>query len=99
MKIARIILAGAAAALIVVSSQAWAQQELTGMVTKIDRIHGTVAIERPQSGTVGANAGNTAEELKAQGGVSLDDVHAGDRVTLSVTEAGGTRTITKIQKQ
>jgi hypothetical protein len=98
MKIATIILAGVAA-LAIAGSEVQAQQALTGMVTKVDRIHGTVAILRTQSGTVGANAGSAAEELKAQGGVSLEDVHAGDRVTLSVTEAGGTKTITKIERQ
>jgi hypothetical protein len=98
MKIATIVLSGAAA-LTIVNSEAWAQQALTGTVTKVDRIHGTVAIQRTQSGTVGANAGSAAEELKVQSGLSLDDVHAGDRVTLSVTDAGGTKAIAKIQKQ
>ena len=98
MKIATIILVGAAA-LTIANSPASAQQALTGVVTEVDRIHGIVAIQRTQSGTVGANAGSATEELKAQGGLSLDDVHAGERVTLSVTEAGGIKTITKIEKQ
>jgi len=98
MKIAEIILAGAAA-LAVISSGALAQQALTGTVTIVDRIHGVVAVRQTQSGTVGANTGGAAEEFKAQNGLSLDDVHAGDKVTYSVTEAGGVKTITKIQKQ
>jgi Cu/Ag efflux protein CusF len=76
-----------------------AQQALTGTVTKVDRINGTVAIRQTQSGTVGANTGGAAEDFKAQDGLSLDAVHAGDRVTFSATEAGGIKTITKLQKQ
>lgn len=98
MKIAKIILAGAAA-LIVINSGASAQQALTGTVTEIDRIHGTIAIQRTQSGTVGANTSRAAEEFKAQDGLALDAVHAGDKVTFSATEAGGIKTITKLQKQ
>jgi Cu/Ag efflux protein CusF len=98
MKIAKIILAGAAA-LIVISSGASAQQALTGTVTEIDRIHGTIAIQRTQSGTVGANTSGATEEFKAQDGLALDAVHAGDKVTFSATEAGGIKTITKLQKQ
>jgi Cu/Ag efflux protein CusF len=98
MNIAKIILAGIAA-LAIISSAALAQQALTGTVTKVDRIHGVVAIRQTQSGTVGANTGGAAEEFKAQDGLSLDTVHAGDRITFSATEAGGIRTITKLQKQ
>jgi hypothetical protein len=29
----------------------------------------------------------------------LDTLHAGDKVTFSATETGGTRTITKLEKQ
>jgi Cu/Ag efflux protein CusF len=98
MKVARIILAGTAA-LTLIGSAALAQQALTGTVTKVDRINGTVAIRQAQSGTVGANTGGAAEDFKAQDGLSLDTVHAGDKVTFSATEAGGIRTITKLQKQ
>jgi Cu/Ag efflux protein CusF len=98
MKIAKIILAGTAG-LAIISSAALAQQALSGTVTKVDRINGTVAIKQAQSGTVGANTGAAAEEFKAQDGLSLDAVHAGDKVTFSATEAGGTKTITKLQKQ
>jgi Cu/Ag efflux protein CusF len=98
MKIAKILLAGSAA-LTIISSAVLAQQALTGTITKIDRINGTVAIQQTQSGTVGANTGGATEEFKAQGGLSLDAWHAGDKVTFSATEAGGVKTITKLQKQ
>ena len=98
MKIAKIILAGSAA-LTIISSAALAQQALTGTVTKVDRINRTVAIQQTQSGTVGANTGGAAEEFKAQTGLSLDKLHAGDKVTFSATETSGIKTITKLQEQ
>ena len=94
-KIAKVILLGAAT---LISSAASSQQELTGTITKVDRINGTVAIQQTQSGTTGANIGG-AEEFKTPQGLSLDTLHAGDRVTYSVTETGGVKTITKLQKQ
>lgn len=39
-----------------------------------------------------------AEEFKAQNGALLDTVHAGDRVTFSVTGTGANKTITKFEK-
>jgi Cu/Ag efflux protein CusF len=98
MKIAKIILAGTAA-LNIISSAALAQQALTGTVTKVDRINRTVAIQQTQSGTVGANTGGAAEEFKAQEGLSLDKLHAGDKVTFSATETSGIKTITRFQEQ
>ena len=77
---------------------ALAQQALTGTITKVDRINGTVAIQQTQSDTTGANIGG-AEEFKTQKGLSLDTLHAGDKVTFSATETGGIKTITKIQTQ
>ena len=97
MKIPRIILAGTAVAII--SSAALAQDALTGTVTQVDRIHRTVAIRQTQAGTVGANTGGAAEEFKAQDGLSLDALHAGDRVTFSASQAGGVKMITKFQPQ
>ena len=98
MKIASILLAGTTV-LTVISSAALAQQGLTGMVTKIDRTKGTIAIQREESGTVGSGAGGATEEFKAQDRSSLDAVHAGDKVTYSVTDTGGMKTVTKLQKQ
>jgi Cu/Ag efflux protein CusF len=97
MKMAKIVLAGTAA-ITLISSVAFAQQALTGTVTGIDRINGTIAIKQTQSGTVGANTGGAAEEFKVQNGM-LNALHAGDKVTFSATEMGGTKTITKIEKQ
>jgi Cu/Ag efflux protein CusF len=98
MKIAKIILAGTAA-LTIIGSAALAQQALTGTITKLNRINGTIAIQPTQSGTIGANSGGAGEEFKVQDGLSLDTVHAGDKVTFSAMEKDGVKTITKLQKQ
>jgi Cu/Ag efflux protein CusF len=97
MKLAKLVLAGAM--LMVIPSVTWAQQALTGTVTTIDRISGTIAIRQTQSGTVGGSAGGaTEQQFKAPQG-TLEKIHAGDRVTFSVTESGGKNTITKIESQ
>ena len=96
MRLARIILAGSVLAAL--GSTALAQQALTGTVTTINRISGTIAIRQTQSGTVGANTGCAVEQFKAQESL-LDMVHAGDSVTFTVSADGPTKTITKIEKQ
>jgi hypothetical protein len=86
-------LVGAAATLAFLGSAALAQDAKTGMVTQIDRLNSTVAIEQKQDGTVGASGG-IVKQFKVQG-VSLDALHAGDQV--SFTQSGDT--ITKIDKK
>jgi hypothetical protein len=94
MKIATIVSAGAMV-LTILGSVALAQQERAGTVTGINRLNYTIAIRPTQNGTVGANTGGAAEDFKVQGGLSLEDLHAGDKVSFSATG----KTITKIQKQ
>lgn len=85
----------AAAALAFIGTTAFAQDANTGMVTQIDRLNGTVAIQQKQDGTVGAGGGSgTVKQFKVQG-VSLDAFHAGDQV--SFTQSGDT--ITRIEKK
>jgi Cu/Ag efflux protein CusF len=96
MRIAGIIMA--AAALSVAGTAAFAQQTRTGMVTRIDRISSTVSIRDMPDGTTGTNAGAATEEFKVQDGARLNTLHAGDRVTFVVSDAAGTKTITKIDK-
>ena len=76
-----------------------AQETNEGLITRINRLNGTVAIQQEQSGTVGANPATVTDEFKVQDGSLLETVHAGDKVTFSVTESGGVKTITKIQRQ
>lgn len=97
MKLVGIVLAGSV--LTVIPSLALAQQSLTGTIIMVDRISGTIGIQQAQSGTVGAGTGGaTEQQYKAPDGV-LDRVHAGDKVTFSVSEIGGKKIITKIENQ
>jgi Cu/Ag efflux protein CusF len=97
MKIAGMIMA-ATAALSIVGTSALAQQVRTGMVTKIDRISGTISIKDMPDGTTGANDGAATEDFKVQDGARLNALHAGDRVTFALSDAAGTKTITKIDR-
>jgi Cu/Ag efflux protein CusF len=98
MRTAKIILASATAVTILMSV-ASAQEPLTGTVTQVDRLNGTIAIRQTQSGTVGSNTADAAEEFKISDGPLLTSLHAGDRVTFSLTESGGAKTITNLKKQ
>jgi Copper binding periplasmic protein CusF len=97
MKLAKLVLTGVL--LTGIASLASAQQTLTGTVTTIDRISGTVAIAERQSGTVGASTGGVVEQQFKASDDLLQKIHAGDRVTVSVTESGGKKTATKIERQ
>ncbi len=79
-------------------SAAFAQQKLTGTLTMIDRPDRNVVIQRAQNGTVGTNGGEK-DLLKVPPEMSLDGVHVGDKVAYTVTEAGGVKTVTKLEKQ
>ncbi|WP_448041928.1 copper-binding protein [Bradyrhizobium liaoningense] len=95
----KFIFAGAAV-LSLLGSSAFAE-DMTGMITRIDRLNGTISIQQTQKGTVGASAGSAGalQEYKAKDAAMLDAVHAGDRVNYSATETNGTGTLTKLQKQ
>jgi len=96
MKHASIISVGVA---VLISSAALAQQAHTGVITEINRLNNTMAIRPVQNGTVGANTGAASEAFKIQSGISLDSLHAGDRVSYSASGSDGAKTITKIQRQ
>lgn len=98
MRTARIILP-IAFAIGINMSAALAQQASEGMITMIDRLSGTVSILRTPGGTVGTNAAAGAEAFKVSDTALLENVHAGDRVTFSLSESGGTKTITKLERQ
>jgi hypothetical protein len=98
MKVANIILASAATVTII-GSAALAQQKLTGTITELDRLNGTIAIQPTQNGTVGAATGAGAEKFKTQDGALLGSLHAGDKVVLTVIEKDGVKMITEAQKQ
>lgn len=98
MKTAKAIFAGAALTLFACSG-AIAQQSMTGTISKVDEASGKVAIQLAQGGTVGASSGAAAEEFKVQDGLLFNAIKPGDKVTFTVTDTGGVKTITKLEKQ
>lgn len=99
MGTAKFIFAGAAV-LGMLATSALAD-DMTGMVTRIDRLNNTISIQQTQKGTVGGSAGGAGalQEYKAKDAAMLDAVHAGDRVTYAATDTDGSGTLTKLQKQ
>lgn len=99
MGTAKFVLAGAAVVTMLISS-AFAD-DMTGMVTRIDRLNNTISIQQTQKGTVGGSAGGAGalQQFKAKDAGMLDAVHAGDRVTYAATDTDGSGTLTKLQKQ
>lgn len=73
-------------------------EEVSGLVTKIDRLSGTIAIQQPQNGTVGAS-GSPTREFKVQETGALENVHAGDRVSFTANDVKGVKTITNLKRQ
>jgi len=98
MRIAEFILVGAAF-VVVTSFSALAQQPRLGLITEVNRLNNTIAIRKIQVGTVGANNSGPSESFKVPSNISLESIHAGDRVSYSANESEGTKTITKIDRQ
>jgi Cu/Ag efflux protein CusF len=97
MKRAITLALSAAAVGTCLSASALAAEQNKGMITGINRLNGTIAIEPVQEGTVGQSP--VAEQYKVQNGAMLDGVHAGDRVTFSAAENESGKIITKLEKQ
>jgi Cu/Ag efflux protein CusF len=87
----------ASAALALLGAAAFAEDMKTGIVTQIDRLNSTIAIQPSQDGTVGSSGG-TVTRYKVQGS-TLEDLHAGDQVSFSAAQNAGVDTITKIEKK
>ncbi|MDB5584385.1 MAG: hypothetical protein JWR80_9561 [Bradyrhizobium sp.] len=98
MSIAETTLVGAIALILGISG-AFAQQTLTGSIAKVDEANGKITIQQTQSGTIGAGTGSAVEDFKVQDGLMFNAVQAGDKVIVTVTDDGGVKTITKLQKQ
>jgi hypothetical protein len=74
-------------------------KDLTGQVTRVNRLDNTIAVRPIQNGTVGANSAASEQQFKVKDGVSLEDLHAGNRITYSLSDSGGAKTITKFKVQ
>ena len=97
MGTAKILLASAAA-ISVLTSAAFAEDNLAGTITRINRINNTIAIRQTPAGTASDDSDGPVREFKAKDGRMLEDVHAGDQVSFSTTGNDGVRTITKLEK-
>ena len=91
MRAAKIVMTSLAAASLITS----AAFAMSGMVTKIDRLRGTISIQQIQTGTVGA-AGAAVQEYKVPKAQSLEAFHAGDKVTFTASDSDGGKTIDKL---
>ena len=94
MTIAKIILASATA--IILSSAAWAEEQTTGQILKIDQANGKITLQHMQ-GVV--NPATGPDEYKMQDGLALNGLKVGDPVTYAAGQIGGVWTVTKIQKR
>lgn len=97
MKIARTI-SVCALTVVLTMSAASAQQAIHGVVTGIDEPGGTISVQQTTSGTVAASGAASADSYKVKDGLLFNAVHLGDRVSISVETFGGTKTITKLDK-
>ena len=75
----------------------YAQQNLTGTVVNLDEQKGTITVKQTQSGTVGESG--ASQEFKAKDGLLFNALKAGDKVTFTVSDIDGTKTITNLSKQ
>jgi Cu/Ag efflux protein CusF len=97
MTIAKIIWAGAAA--MIISSAAWADEELIGRVIKMDPANGKITLEHRLAGTVGAAGGNTfVDEYSLQNDVAFKGLKVGDPVSFTASQIGGVWSVTRLQK-
>jgi hypothetical protein len=92
MKIASILLAGTL--VLGVSGAVSAEDAQTGLVTQLNRLTNTISIKRVQTGTVGANVSNPAEQFRVKDGLSTDNLHAGDRISFQSADKNGVQTLT-----
>lgn len=92
MKITSILLAGTL--VFGAGVAASADDSQTGMVTQLNRLTNTISIKRVQTGTVGANVSNPAENFKVKDGLSTDNLHAGDRISFQSADKDGVKTLT-----
>ena len=92
MKITAILLAGTL--VLGVGVAAKADDSQTGMVTQLNRLTNTISIKTVQTGTVGANVSNPAEQFKVKDGLSTDNLHAGDRISFQAADKNGVKTLT-----
>ena len=86
-------------ALALCSAGVFAQEPRLGTISRVDEANGTIAIAEAQIGTTGSGAGAAAQEFKLQDGLLFNAIKEGDRISYTVEDVRGVKTITKLQKQ
>ena len=86
-------------AVALLSTGASAQESRLGTISRLDEANGTIAIAEAQSGTTGSSAATASQDFKLQDGLVFNAFKEGDRVSFTVQDIGGVKTITKLEKQ
>jgi Cu/Ag efflux protein CusF len=98
MTTSRAIILGVAASAML-SLGALAQESRQGTISRIDPAKGTIAVSETQTGTTGSSAMSSPQEYKLQDVLLVNAIKDGDRISFTVEEKNGVKTITKLQKQ
>jgi Cu/Ag efflux protein CusF len=81
-------------------SFASAQEARHGIVAGVDEATGSITIQQPQVGTVGANSpAGPPDRYAVQDGLLFNAFRVGDKVAFSSQEISGVNTITQLQKE
>jgi len=86
------------AALTLAASSASAQQ-MRGSIERVDEPHGSITVQRPMEGTVGASTTVGSEKFAVQDGLLFNALREGDKISFTVREINGVKTITTLQKE
>ena len=84
-------------ALTLCSAAAFAQESRLGTISRVDPAKGTIAVA--ETGTTGSNTMSGAQEYKLQEPLLFNAIKDGDRISFTVQDKDGVKTITKLQKQ
>jgi copper binding protein CusF len=76
-----------------------AQESRLGTISRLDEANGTIAIAEAQTGTTGSATVMPSQDFKLQDGLVFNAFREGDRVSYTVQDIGGVKTITKLERQ
>lgn len=86
-------------ALALCSTSVFAQEIRQGTISRIDPGNGTIAVAESQSTTGSTTTMSAAQEYKLQDPLLFNAIKDGDRISFTVEEKDGVKTVTKLQKQ
>jgi Cu/Ag efflux protein CusF len=86
--------------LAIAMSFASAQEPRHGTVAGVDEATGSITIQQPHAGTVGANSpAGPPEKYAVQDGLLFNALREGDKVAFSSQQINGVNTITQLQEE